>query len=277
MVIVDASQMTMRLIGSPSEAFAVDPGAGNTRCEGEPLDAVGPGARPADEDVSLGKVGNPAPQTGQLRQTACRRPQNRGRRTPWAWQLNNLQTLLGGEDLEITGKQGLRGVALQQYRLTWRVLEPLGQRAQGRDADAGTGEHNLPLRAGPAAQPPVRTLKQHPGAPAQVRQPGAAVTEGLRRDSERVLIGSHRQRERVGTCPSWPAEEPDVDELPGPHWQPVQLPPGEVDGHDIGGLPYHADHPEPMACAAPQRQQDPPHQHGGSGDSPKRPPVDGGG
>ena len=103
MVMVDASQMTMRLMGSPSEAFGVDAVAGNARCESKPLDAVGPGARPADEDISLGEVGNPAPQSDQLRQTACRRAQNRGRRTPWAWQLNNLQTLLGGEDLAARG------------------------------------------------------------------------------------------------------------------------------------------------------------------------------
>jgi hypothetical protein len=73
MVMVDASQMTIRLM-SPSEAFGVDALAGDACRESQAFDAVRPGSRTAEEHLSLCQVGNPTPQCDQLRQATSRRP-----------------------------------------------------------------------------------------------------------------------------------------------------------------------------------------------------------
>ena len=75
-VIVDANQMTILLIGSPSEALYVDMVARGSGRGGEGLDAVGPGGRTTDEDVALGQVGHPVPQCGELVDAPDGWPQN---------------------------------------------------------------------------------------------------------------------------------------------------------------------------------------------------------
>ncbi len=88
-----------------------------------------------------------------------RRAEDRGWGTPWTGQVHHLQALLGGEHIQLAVKQRLGGVALQDDRLTWRVVEAFHQRAQGGDADSSTGEQHLSLGAGPATEPPVRALE----------------------------------------------------------------------------------------------------------------------
>ena len=118
--------------------------------------------------------------------------------------------------LELAGEQRLGGVALQQDRLARGVVQPLGQRPQRGDADAGADQHHLAPGAGPAAEPPVRALDQHPGARPQVAPAGAAVAERLDGDPQAAAVGRGGQRVRVGAGPARPAEEPQVEELPGP-------------------------------------------------------------
>jgi hypothetical protein len=66
MVIVEASQRTIRLIGSPSEAFGVDMVTGNTGGDHEAFHSVRPRGRAAEEYVAIGEVRNPALQRPQL-------------------------------------------------------------------------------------------------------------------------------------------------------------------------------------------------------------------
>src|SRR5690348_11338942 len=66
MVTVAASQMTRRLIGSPSKAFRVDSFLRYTDRAAQPDDAVGPGFRTAEEDLALGDIGDPVPQRLRL-------------------------------------------------------------------------------------------------------------------------------------------------------------------------------------------------------------------
>lgn len=84
MVIVEASHRRIRLIGSmcaerngsPSKAFGVDMVAGNSSGDHEAFNSVGPHGRAADEDITLGKVWNPALQCPQLARTARRRTED---------------------------------------------------------------------------------------------------------------------------------------------------------------------------------------------------------
>ena len=59
MVTVDASQRTIRLIDSPSEAFAVDTAAWNTGGKGKPFGTVGPSLWSAEKDVAFGEIWDP--------------------------------------------------------------------------------------------------------------------------------------------------------------------------------------------------------------------------
>ena len=59
MVTVDASQMTMRLMGSPAKALGVDLVSRNAGGLNQPLEAVRPGAGAAEENIPVGDVGYP--------------------------------------------------------------------------------------------------------------------------------------------------------------------------------------------------------------------------
>jgi hypothetical protein len=76
MVTVDASEMTIRLIDSPSEAFAVDTAAGNTGGKGKPFRTVGPSARSAEKDVAFGEVWDPPLQCDHFGQPLSRRSED---------------------------------------------------------------------------------------------------------------------------------------------------------------------------------------------------------
>jgi hypothetical protein len=92
-----------------------------------------------------------------------------------------------------------------------------------------------------------------------VLQPGAAVTEGLHRDPQVLSVGHRRQGERVRLEP--PTAEPPQEELSGARRQAVQVPAADPDRHDVGALPRHRHHPQPVAQVAQHRQPDPRRQH----------------
>ena len=77
-----------------------------------------------------------------VRAAAGRRTQDRVRRTSLAGQIQDQQTSLGGQDLELADEQRLAAVALQQDHLTRCVVEAFGQRPERGDADAGAGEED---------------------------------------------------------------------------------------------------------------------------------------
>ena len=129
----------------------MDAVTGNACGLNQPLEAVRPGAGTAEENIPVGDVGNPTSQRDQLRHAVSRRSKDRGWSTPWTGQVHHLQALLSGKHIQLTVKQRLGGVALQDDRLTWRVLQSFHQRAQGGDPDSSTGEHHLSLGTGPAA------------------------------------------------------------------------------------------------------------------------------
>jgi len=106
----------------------------------EAVNALGPSARPAQKDVTFDQVGDPPSERNELRHPVRRRPEDRAWRTPRTRQVQNVQAPLCREHLHFTREERLGGVALQQNRLTRRVLEALCQRAQWRDADTGAGE-----------------------------------------------------------------------------------------------------------------------------------------
>jgi hypothetical protein len=125
MVMVDASQMTIRLIDSPSEAFAVDTAAGYACCQCKPCHTFGPRAGAAEEDVTICKIGNPPSQGDQLGDPTGGRTEDRRWRTPRAGKVDDLQALCPSELIQLASKQRFGGVALQNDRLTWGVLESL--------------------------------------------------------------------------------------------------------------------------------------------------------
>ena len=135
MVIVDASQMTIRLMclmcaertHSPPEALAVNTAAGYACCQCKPSHTFGPRAGAAEEDVTICKIGNPPSQGDQLRDPAGGRTEDRRLRTPRAGKVDDLQALCRSELIQLASKQRFGGVALQNDRLTWGVLESLRQ------------------------------------------------------------------------------------------------------------------------------------------------------
>jgi hypothetical protein len=75
MVSVDASQMTMRLIGSPAEILGVDPVSRNACGQNQPLEGVRLRAGTAQENISVGEGESSV--AARLAQ-ACREPPVRG-------------------------------------------------------------------------------------------------------------------------------------------------------------------------------------------------------
>jgi len=112
MVMVEASQRTIRLIGLPSEAFGVDAVLGDSSGEDEAFQAVRPGGRSAEEDIAVGEIGDLSLQRGQFVGASRRRPEDRRWAAPRTWQRQDLQALLGGEDLQLAAEQRLAGVPL---------------------------------------------------------------------------------------------------------------------------------------------------------------------
>ena len=98
---------------------------------------------------------------------------------PRTRQVQNAQAPLCRERLQLRREERLGGVALQNDRLTRRVLEALCQRAQWCDADTGAGEHDLALSPRPAGLPAARNS-------------GAASAKSLSADSEDVAVGRYR-------------------------------------------------------------------------------------
>ncbi len=178
---------------------------------------VGPRLGSADVDVTVGDVGHPVAQGGQVvdgadvrRRARSRRPRRRpgSRRT--------CRPRSRPSSVELAGEERLVGVALQDDRVAGGVVEPLGQRAQRRDADAGADQRDLAAGCGSGRSAGRRGPRPGRACPAAgAKLGGAAVADGLHGDPQAAAVGSGRQRVGVRAAPAGPGQEAPGEELPG--------------------------------------------------------------
>src|SRR5215207_1982865 len=120
MVTVVASHKVMRLMVSPAKGLGVGGVAGDAGSLLEAFHAGGPGRWAAEEDIALGEVRDPLLQAALL---VGGEPEDGGRRRARAGQVDDLEPLLGGEDLELVGEQRLGAVALEDEGFARGVVQ----------------------------------------------------------------------------------------------------------------------------------------------------------
>ena len=134
----------MRFIGSPPEGLDVEPVGGRPAARRVRADEVGPGLGAADVDVALGDVGDPVAQGGEVvgGADAVAQPGVRARAGARAAGAPAGRARRRARRAR-AANSGSVGEALQQDRLAGRVVQPLGQRPQRGDADAGADQRDL--------------------------------------------------------------------------------------------------------------------------------------